>query len=649
MPSTPRRWPGSRRSRRRRAVRRSRHGGLGRAAWRHHLRRTGGTAMVGACLPRGCPRRLRWRRAIRPPDLARARDRAARAGRAAAADRSGAAPRAARDHPPPRRRARRRGRSASSTGCSSRTLHRDHLDCRSLRMVCDSTPGELVVPRWRWARRSGKRASGTRCVRGGRGRRRRGARARDDGVHEGGAARSAGASSGRLRRCVEAAGERIYFAGDTGGVRRHARARPVDVALMPIWGWGPTLGRAPRPRGAVEALKLLRPACCPRSTGARCCRSGCAAATGTSCASPWRRSCAARPSAARTFAWQSSPPASRSRCDPPGARHGGRLDAGAARAQRLAAAGLPGRPVGAGLAAAAVCGVLNAVVWPLLIRFALPFTVLTLGLGALVLNGARAAAVAAALPASTSTDARRGIVVALGLTAVTTLVGGVLALDRGDLWYRHVVAPPAERPQAGGATEVPGLMLPGDRRARPRRAAAGACATATRPMLARWMHDGGHRLHAWETDWSSQTGACQAGLLHGDNDDMPAFRWWEKDLGRAIVTNHPRDAAEIERRHSDGRGLLHADGASRGEHPLRRRAAQHADDEHRARRDRPGRLGQDYFAYFASPYSVARTLLLVDRRDRHASAARRSSRSAATCARASSAAGRTRSCAPARP
>ena len=67
----------------------------------------------------------------------------------------------------------------------------------------------------------------------------------------------------------------------------------------------------------------------------------------------------------------------------------------------------------------------------------------------------------------------------------------------------------------------------------------------------------------WETDWSSQTGACQAGLLHGDNDDMPAFRWWEKDRGRAIVTNHPRDAAEIEHRHSNGRGLLHEDGASR--------------------------------------------------------------------------------------
>ena len=40
------------------------------------------------------------------------------------------------------------------------------------------------------------------------------------------------------------------------------------------------------------------------------------------------------------------------------------------------------------LAAAALIGLINALVWPLLIRVALPFTVLTLGLGVLVLNGA---------------------------------------------------------------------------------------------------------------------------------------------------------------------------------------------------------------------------------------------------------------------
>ena len=129
------------------------------------------------------------------------------------------------------------------------------------------------------------------------------------------------------------------------------------------------------------------------------------------------------------------------------------------------------------------------------------------------------------------------------------------------------------------------------------------------PFLARWIHDDGYHLHRWETEWSSQTGACQAGLLHGDDHDMPAFRWWEKDRGRAIVTNHPKDAAEIERRHSDGRGLLFADGASRanilsGDAPHSMLTMSTVLD-----RGRPGRLGQDYFAYFASPYGVARTML----------------------------------------
>ena len=122
------------------------------------------------------------------------------------------------------------------------------------------------------------------------------------------------------------------------------------------------------------------------------------------------------------------------------------------------------------------------------------------------------------------------------------------------------------------------------------------------PKLARWLSDGTHRLERWETDWSSQTGACQAGLLHGNNDDMPAFRWWEKDRGAAIVTNHPRDAAALERRHSDGRGLLHADGASRAN--ILSGDAPHSMLTMSTVLDRAaGPIGRDYSAYFAQPYA----------------------------------------------
>ena len=49
------------------------------------------------------------------------------------------------------------------------------------------------------------------------------------------------------------------------------------------------------------------------------------------------------------------------------------------------------------------------------------------------------------------------------------------------------------------------------------------------PEMARWLATGSHRLSEWETDLSSQTGASQSGLLLGSNDDIPAFRWVEKE------------------------------------------------------------------------------------------------------------------------
>jgi len=48
------------------------------------------------------------------------------------------------------------------------------------------------------------------------------------------------------------------------------------------------------------------------------------------------------------------------------------------------------------------------------------------------------------------------------------------------------------------------------------------------PTLKSWLKKGSHEVTGWETDLSSQTGASQAGILHGNNHNMPAFRWVEK-------------------------------------------------------------------------------------------------------------------------
>ncbi|HRF83736.1 MAG TPA: hypothetical protein PLO34_04805, partial [Pseudoxanthomonas sp.] len=59
----------------------------------------------------------------------------------------------------------------------------------------------------------------------------------------------------------------------------------------------------------------------------------------------------------------------------------------------------------------------------------------------------------------------------------------------------------------------------------------------------------------------SQTSASQAGILFGDNYDIPAYRWYDKAQGRLFVSG--RDAAAINARFAGDGGLLRG-GASIG-------------------------------------------------------------------------------------
>ena len=53
---------------------------------------------------------------------------------------------------------------------------------------------------------------------------------------------------------------RVYFPGDTDVYEEMQELAPLDVALLPVWGWGPRLGEGHmNPRSAAAALRLLRP------------------------------------------------------------------------------------------------------------------------------------------------------------------------------------------------------------------------------------------------------------------------------------------------------------------------------------------------------------------------------------------------------
>ncbi|MFJ9428173.1 phage holin family protein [Streptomyces sp. NPDC101490] len=263
-------------------------------------------------------------------------------------------------------------------------------------------------------------------------------------------------------------------------------------------------------------------------------------------------------------------------------------------------------------AAAGAFGLLGALVWPLLVRALLLVPALVLGLLVFFLNGSLLLVALWLIPDGRgAANPETAVVVAAVMSAVASATSTALAVRDDDAYRRRLYRLTGRtRPRApGDAPEhAPGtvfLQLDGVGHRVLRRAVADGLMPTVAGLL-----DAGHRLTPWRTDWSSQTGASQLGILHGSNEDVPAFRWYEKDTGRLMVSNRPSSAVELQRRAvrrtGDG-GLLTFDGASRG-NLFSGGADQLALVLSMAGRRGPrNRSRAGYFAYFSDPANAVRT------------------------------------------
>ncbi len=276
----------------------------------------------------------------------------------------------------------------------------------------------------------------------------------------------------------------------------------------------------------------------------------------------------------------------------------------------IAAAILPGVDLpnvwGALLVALAVV-LLNMVVPPLLAAIRLPLTLVFGFLLILVADALMFKLASDWFPGSFHVDNFGwALLMALVTSAVALVLEIVLGANDDDEYSLRVVNRIAKRSGERVETDVPGIIyLEIDGLALP--VLQRAMRDGNAPNMARWLDERTHRLTEWETDLSSQTGASQAGILLGSNEDIPAFRWVEKETATLMTCSAPPDCAELERRHSTGIGLLRDGGASRGN--LLSGEADHViltvskiDAE---KRSNPG-----YRAFFANGYNVTRTLVL---------------------------------------
>jgi uncharacterized membrane protein YvlD (DUF360 family) len=265
------------------------------------------------------------------------------------------------------------------------------------------------------------------------------------------------------------------------------------------------------------------------------------------------------------------------------------------------------RHFGSALVATLAIGVLNAVVPPLVAALRLPFMVLLGFVVVLVVD----ALMLLAADSITDGDLHIGsfwaaLGVAIVATAIAVVLDVVFGTNDDDTYTFRVTQRIAKRSGGRTVTDVPGIVfLEIDGLALP--VLRHAMQNGSAPNMARWLADGSHRLAEWETDLSSQTGASQAGILLGSNDDIPAFRWVEKESGTLRACSAPDDCAELERRHLSGRGLLAGGGASRG-NLLSGEADQMILTVSRMEAEKGRNPG--YRAFFANGFNVIRTLVL---------------------------------------
>ncbi|WP_328421289.1 phage holin family protein [Streptomyces sp. NBC_00443] len=269
-------------------------------------------------------------------------------------------------------------------------------------------------------------------------------------------------------------------------------------------------------------------------------------------------------------------------------------------------------------------GLLSALAWPLLVRLLLLVPALVLGLLVFFLNGSLLIVALRLVPSGDSEAApETAVIVAAVMSAVASATGAALAVRDDDAYRRRLYRLADRRRRA----LPPGPSSPGTVFVQldgvGHDVLLDAVGKDLMPTVARWLGNGGiggvggaratHRLTSWRTDWSSQTGASQLGILHGSNHDVPAFRWYEKAAREVMVCNRPTNAAELQRRAIDRTGdggLLTADGASRGN-----LFSGGADEQALVlsiatkRRSRENRSRSGYFAYFSDPANAVRTAL----------------------------------------
>ncbi len=205
-------------------------------------------------------------------------------------------------------------------------------------------------------------------------------------------------------------------------------------------------------------------------------------------------------------------------------------------------------------AAALLLAVINLFLRPIILLLALPLGFfVTFGVGFLV-NAIAFLIVGRLLPSLNLEGLVTAFIAGLVFSVINTVLTGIISVDDEDSFYQGVVERLAARQSFKDKDlstrglvmmEIDGLSYHHIQH---------ALKGGYMPNLQKLIDEDGYVLSLVDCGLPSQTSACQAGIMFGDNYDIPAFRWYDKDEQKLFVSG--KDASLLDARYAKGNGLM---------------------------------------------------------------------------------------------
>jgi len=219
--------------------------------------------------------------------------------------------------------------------------------------------------------------------------------------------------------------------------------------------------------------------------------------------------------------------------------------------------------VGAVVVAVIVLGLLNWLIRPLIVGLGAAVSVVLLAILSVAFQVVVFLALNALVPGIHVEGVIGALVASIAFAAANMVLATIFMPDQLESYYGVLIRRLAAQRPDRIVTDQPGVLVV-QIDGLPHPVLQGQIRAGRVPTISRWIRSGSHRLDRWTSLVPSTTPAGQAGILHGNNDGIVNFRWYERDTGQILVANHPADAAQILTRISNGQGLLSNDGASVG-------------------------------------------------------------------------------------